>query len=130
MFPKVLALKMIEFENFIEIAKRMREVASRKGPSALFYIREDSRQDSYLMSLILVAERDQRLFQISVSDDAPYADGFFKKTGADYELKLLHVIYPFDRVDYVQGAEIFEHWILNLCDEKWLEEHMNSIFEA
>lgn len=120
---------MIEVENFIKKAKKMQEVASKKGPSALLYIRELSHQDSYLMSLLLAAERDQRLFQISVSEGAPYADWFFKKTGADYELTLLHVIYPFDRVDYVQAAEIFEHWILNLCDEKWLEEHMSSIFE-
>ncbi|RYD98501.1 MAG: hypothetical protein EOP50_04895 [Sphingobacteriales bacterium] len=119
---------MIEIKKFKKIADEIVETICNRDPTATQYIKNLAQSDAHLASRVLTAARNQRLFQVSISESLSSTDAFFKTTGLEDAHRLLQVTYPLERIDYDEVAAVFSGWVVRTQSEKWLIQHYKNLF--
>jgi hypothetical protein len=119
---------MIESTRLAEISERLASLVEGSDPSARNYLQNLNVSDARLAARVLTAVRKDRRLQISISEEIPSADAFFKSTGLNNEERLLQAIYPVNSFQYDEAIKLLHDWIVELKPEKSLVKTFKSLF--
>ena len=120
---------MIKPEDLLLACEKLSATVNEKNISIGDYIQPRLDRDVLLTQCIFSAVRENRILQISIEEKLTTAEAFFKSTGIHDEERLLQVLYPLGIIDYDEAAMIFEHWVVELKDEKLVKNSFRKLFD-
>jgi len=105
----------LPLERFRQLAAQAKAAATATVPDAgaFLYDWPGSERLAYDSAHLLSARRGLRSFQLSLREDLPRLEGFFKDTGVDFEIRLLQVTCPASGAELPAAIALFEAWIVD-----------------